>query len=418
MVTTLSPDRLAELVDGDDEFALVDTRPEDSYESWHVSGAVHFPFGPEEELDDRLEEFEDVVGATDRVITICGKGISSGNLATRLESATDDYDVATVDGGMMGWSGVYEHVEIDVGNNDLGSPTIVQVQRRARGCLGYVVGCPSTGEAVAVDPTTDIDEYEIAAEEAELTITGVVDTHVHADHVSGGRELADALEVPYYLGDRAADRGVDYEFTPLERNEVLAVGDLEIKALHAPGHTSEMIALLVDDAALLTADALHVDSVGRTELEFGEGGEARSASETANGETASHEGEEGARMLYETLHRTILAEPEGVAVLPGHVTVTADGESEAQHASNTSSGDAAREFEHGAPGVPIATTVREARTGIDLLALEEDAFVERMADAGEKPANYEVIVDLNRGREERPPEERAELELGPNDCSA
>ncbi|WP_126662089.1 MBL fold metallo-hydrolase [Haloterrigena salifodinae] len=388
MVTTLSADRLAELVDEDDAVTLVDTRPEDSYEAWHVPGAVHFPFGPEEELDDRLEEFEDAVGGADRVITICAKGISSGNLATRLESATDAYDVATVDGGMKGWSGVYERVEIDVGGDGAGTatdaPTIVQLQRRAKGCLGYVVGCPATGEAIVVDPTDDIDEYEVAAEEVDLTIAGVVDTHVHADHISGGRELADSLAVPYYLGARAADRGVDYAFTPLERNEVLDVGDLEVKALAAPGHTSEMINLLVDGAALLTADTLHVDSVGRTELEF-----------------SQDEGEEGAEMLYETLHRTLLAEPEAVVVLPGHVTVTSDGE-----------------FEHGVPGDPIATTVCEARTGIDLLGLGEEEFVERMADAGEKPANYEEIIDLNRGREERPPEDRTELELGPNNCSA
>ncbi|THE64597.1 MBL fold metallo-hydrolase [Salinadaptatus halalkaliphilus] len=397
MVTALSPDRLAQLQDSDAEYALVDTRPEDSYESWHVSGAIHFPFGPEEELDGRLEEFHEAVGDAERVITICAKAISSSNLATRLESTTDEYDVQVVDGGMKGWSGVYDHVEVDAGE----SVTIVQVQRRAKGCLGYVVGCASTGEAIVVDPTADIDEFEVAATERDLTITGVVDTHVHADHVSGGRELADSLAVPYYLGEHATDRGVEIEFTPLERNEVLAVGDLECKALYTPGHTSEMITVLVDDRALLTADTLHVASTGRTELEFG-GSEARSASGGTSGETASDDGgERGARMLYETLHRTILAEPEGVLVLPGHVTVTADGE-----------------FEHGAPGDPITTTIRAARTGIDLLDLEEDAFVDRMADAGEKPSNYEEIIERNRGALDLPPEERVELELGPNNCSA
>ncbi|WP_049921963.1 MBL fold metallo-hydrolase, partial [Halopiger djelfimassiliensis] len=291
MVTTLSADRLAELQDEDAEFTLVDTRPEDSYESWHVPGAINFPFGPEEELDGRLEEFKATVGDAERVITICAKGISSGNLATRLESATDEYEVQTVDGGMKGWSGVYDHVAIDVGDG----ATIVQIQRRAKGCLGYVVGCDATGEAVVVDPTADVDEYEIAAEEADLTITGVIDTHVHADHVSGGPDLAASLDVPYYLGARAAERDVDLEYTPLDRNEVLAVGERTLKAIVAPGHTSEMINLLVDDRALLTADTLHVDSVGRTELEF-----------------SDDEGETGARLLYETLHRTILAEPEAV----------------------------------------------------------------------------------------------------------
>ena len=380
MVTTISPGRLAELQDEDADFALVDTRPEDSYESWHVSGAVNFPFGPEEELDGKLEDLQDVVGDADRVIAICAKGISSSNLATRLESATDEFDVMAVDSGMKGWSGVYGRVDIDAGEG----LTIVQLQRRAKGCLGYLVGCTETGEAVVVDPTADTDEYEAAAEEANLTITGVIDTHVHADHISGGHQLADDLEVPYYLGEHASKRDVEHEYTPLEHNDVLSVGEREFKALHTPGHTSEMISLLVDDRALLTADTLHVDSTGRTELEF-----------------SDDEGERGARMLYKTLHQTILSEPESLVVLPGHVTVTADGE-----------------FEHGAPGEPIRTTIRDARTGIDLLGLEKDAFVDRMADAGEKPSNYEEIIEFNRGVTAIPPEDRVELELGPNNCSA
>ncbi|WP_394739075.1 MBL fold metallo-hydrolase [Natronococcus roseus] len=397
MVTTLTADRLAELQDGDEEFALVDTRPEDSYESWHVSGALHFPFGPEEDLDGRLEEFAELVDDTERVITICAKGISSGNLATQLESATDDYDVETVDGGMEGWSGVYDAVELE----GTGDARIVQVQRRAKGCLGYVVGCAASGEAVVVDPTADTDEFAVAAEEAGLSIVGVIDTHVHADHVSGGRQLADELEVPYYLGEQAAERDVEVEYAALERNEVVAVGERELKAIAAPGHTSEMINLLVDDRALLTADTLHVGSTGRTELEFNEDeGEALRASKETSGETA-REGEQGARLLYETLHRTILAEPETVRVLPGHVTVTADGE-----------------FEHGSPGAEISTTVGDARTGIDVLDLDEEAFVDRLADAGEKPANFEEIIERNRGALELPPEERIELEMGPNNCSA
>lgn len=397
MVTTLSADRLAALLDENEAFTLVDTRPEESYESWHMPGAIHFPFGPEEELNGRLEEFEETVGDAERVITTCAKGISSGNLATQLESTTDEYDVQTVDGGMEGWSGVYSHVEIETGSENEGL-TVVQVQRRAKGCLGYVVGCVRTGEAVVVDPTADIDEYQLAAEEAGLTITGVIDTHVHADHISGGRELADQLEVPYYLSERATERGVEVKFTPLERNEVVSVGEHEVKAVVAPGHTSEMINLLVDDVALLSADTLHVDSTGRTELEFDE---SESEDDSESADEPAKTGETGARLLHESLHRTILAEPESIRVLPGHVTVTADGK-----------------FEHGSPGEAVETTIRTARTEIDLLDLEEDEFVDRMADAGEKPANYEEIIDLNRGAESAPPEERTELELGPNNCSA
>ena len=380
MVTTISAEQLKRYLDDDEPFALVDTRTKESFDAWHVSGALNFPFGPEEELDGQLEGLRELVGDADRLVTICAKGISSTNLAAQLAETTDEWELQAVDDGMNGWSGVYDSVEVETG----ASARIVQLQRRAKGCLSYVVGCAETGAAVAVDPTDDVDEVKAAAREAELRIDGVIDTHVHADHVSGGRRLASELGVPYYLGEHAAERGLEYEFEALGRNEVLEVGALEVKALETPGHTSDMITLLVDELALLTADTLHANSVGRTELEF-----------------SDDEGKEGARLLYENLHRTLLAEPESLTVLPGHVTVTADGE-----------------FAHGQPGEPIATTIREARTGLDILQLDEAAFVERLADAGEKPANYEEIIDINRGVGELDSDERTELELGPNNCSA
>ncbi|ELZ09372.1 rhodanese [Halovivax asiaticus JCM 14624] len=396
MVTTIAPDRLKQLLDDGEEFTLLDTRPEESYGSWHVRGAVNYPFGIHEDLDDgQLDEIEELVG-DDRVVTICAKGLSSGNLATQLAEELDDREVNAVDGGMKAWSGVYDTVEIDVGE----SARTVQLQRRAKGCLSYVVGCAETGEAVAVDPTEDIDEVKAAAAGSDLTISAVLDTHVHADHVSGGRRLADELDVPYYLGERAAERGVEVDFEGLGRNETIEVGELSMKALYTPGHTSEMISMLVGGEAVLTADTLHVNSVGRTELEFSEDdSEAHSGSGKASGEAAN--GDEGARMLYESIHRTLLSEPESLTVLPGHVTVTGDGE-----------------FEVGSPGELITTTVRDARTGIDVLQLDEESFVERLADPGEEPANYEDIIEINRGVRELDPEERTELELGPNNCSA
>ena len=382
MVTTISPDRLKELQDGDGSSALVDTRTPESFDAWHVSGAVNYPFGPDEDLETngQLDDIRALVGDTDRLITICGKGISSSNLATQLEDAADEWEVLAVDGGMRAWSSVYDRVPVDVGDG----VEVVQLQRRAKGCLSYVVGCVATKAAVVVDPTDDPDAVKTAAGEAGLSIEGVIDTHVHADHVSGGRRLADDLGVPYSLGERATERDLAFDFEAMGRNEVLSVGEVSIKALETPGHTSDIIALLVDDRAVLTADTLHADSVGRTELEFGDDA-----------------GDRGARMLYETLHRTLLSLPDDVCVLPGHVTVTPGGE-----------------FAVGRPGEPITTTIGEARTGLDVLQLAEEAFVERLADPGEKPANYEEIIEINRGVREFAPEERIELELGPNNCSA
>jgi hypothetical protein len=107
-------------------------------------------------------------------------------------------------------------------------------------------------------------------------------------------------------------------------------------------------------------------------------------------------------MQYESLHRTILAEPDSLVVLPGHVNVTSEGE-----------------FERGEPGDPIHATIGEARTEYDLLQLSEDEFVERLTSGDhEKPPNYERVIDINRGEESVEVQEATELEMGPNRCSA
>ncbi|MFP8891884.1 MBL fold metallo-hydrolase [Natrialbaceae archaeon A-CW2] len=379
MIETITIDRFSELLDGDTAFALLDTRPPESYEAWHAPGAKNVPFEPTEDVSDRLEEIREVVGDHERVLTICGKGVSSGTLAAKLARATDAYDVVAVEGGMNAWSRVYHRAPVDVPG-----ATIVQLQRRSKGCLSYLVGDPETGSALAVDPTADLEAVFAAAGEYGLRIEGVLDTHVHADHVSGGRDLATRLEVPYYLPERAASRGVEHAFEPLEDGQTLAIGGLEFRVLHTPGHTSDGISLLVDDRAVLTADTLHAEAVGRTELEFGD-----------------EDAERGARLLYDSLHGTLLELPDDVVVLPGHVGVSTDGR-----------------FQTGIPREAISTTVGTARTAIEALSLAEDAFVDRLAAAGDKPENYETIIAINRGARALDPDERVELEIGPNNCSA
>lgn len=385
MGDSITAEELASMQDRGEAFTLVDTRPEESFEAWHVSGAENFPFGPDESMDDEryaeFARFRERVDGTEPLVSICAKGISSRTLADELEQR--GHDISVVEGGMEAWSEVYEVAPVETTDDRL---EILQVQRRAKGCLGYVVG--STGEevAAAVDVTRHTDEFERAAREAGYDITHVLDTHVHADHLSGGRALADELGVPYYLGAGADARDLAYEYEPLDRNEVLRVGDVEVKAVHTPGHTSEMVSYLVNAEAVLTGDALFVDSVGRTELEFGD-------------ESAA----EGARMQFESLHASLMSEPDSVTVLPGHVDITDDGE-----------------YASAAPGKSVTSTIGTLRRDLDLLGLDETAFVERLtASIPEKPPNYETVIALNRGVTELDDEQEAtELELGPNSCAA
>lgn len=386
MISKLSTRELADRIDAGESFTLIDTRPEDSYDAWHIHEARNVPFGPNDSMsDDTFERVTDLV-ETDRVFAICGKGISSTSFALELDERTNghDFEIGVVQGGMEDWSKVYDVVSIEPENEDL---EILQIQRRAKGCLGYIVGSNSTGEAVAVDVTRQTDVAKIAAQEAGLVITRVVDTHIHADHVSGGRTLAEELDVPYHLSGHLDDRDVniDYEFEPLEDGDILTVGDIEIEVRHTPGHTSEMINLLVE-SVVLTSDTLFVDGVGRTELQFGDEGAAR-----------------GAELLYDSVNEVLGDLDDGCIVLPGHVTVTADGE-----------------FNVGSPGEAISARLGDLRDELDAFTLEKEEFVERITENdSEKPSNYETIISINVGEESVGRDEEAtELELGPNNCAA
>ncbi len=376
MVDQVTAEEFADRLDADESFTIVDTRGEESFEAWHLPGAANVPYDPREGAgDDQVGAVEAAAG-DGPVVTVCGKGLTSAAFAFELDQRGFE-EIEVLRGGMEAWSTVHEVVPVET-DGDL---AITQVQRRGKGCLGYVVG--AGGEAVVVDPTRRTDIFEVAAERAGLTICGVVDTHVHADHLSGGRDLAATLDVPYYLG---AEADVEFEFEPLADGDVVEVGDREIEALHAPGHTAEMVNLLVDGEYLLSADTLFVESVGRTELQFGEA-----------------DAERGARLLYETLQGTILELPDDVTVLPGHVTVTAD-----------------NRFEVGSPGDPVSARLGDLREDLALLGLDEDAFVDRLTgDAPEKPPNYEAVVAINRGeRTVESDAEATELEVGPNNCAA
>lgn len=394
MVDRITADELADAIDEDRTFTLVDTRQPDSFEAWHVSGAENVPYDPTDGFDDDHRRRVEDAADGDPIVVICGKGLTSTPFGIHLED--DGYesrdggpldDVTVVRGGMEAWTTVHEPVAIanDGRESETADPLVVrQLQRRATGCLGYLVGDAERGEAIVVDPTRQVEPYVVAAESADLSVSAVVDTHVHADHLSGGPELAAELDVPYFLGIDVPDP--KHDFDALADGEVLTVGDAEVRALHTPGHTAEQATLVVDDRYVLSNDTLHLDAVGRTELSFGE-----------------EDAERGAELLYESLHDRILSLDDDATVLPGHVSVAADGR-----------------FSVGAPGEPLCARLGDLRSSVDLLDLDRETFVDELTDdLPAKPANYETIIAVNAGEEDVSTEEdAAELETGPNSCSA
>jgi hydroxyacylglutathione hydrolase len=229
------------------------------------------------------------------------------------------------------------------------------------GCAAYLFGCGGRGVCAVVDPREDeVDQYIAFAREKGMRIIYVIDTHIHADHRSGGPELARRASAPYCLHSMAAVR---WPFTPLDDGQELELGNTRIRVLHTPGHTPESIALLVTDLRrgpepwfVLTGDTLFSGAVGRPDLP----GESR----------------ENASRLFASLHAKLLCLPDDLEVYPAHFAGSACGVGLSGKSSST-----------------IGFEKRFNRT----LSLSQDAFVDALTVGEEKPSDFEAIVEFNRG---------------------
>nr|WP_233340906.1 MBL fold metallo-hydrolase [Haloprofundus sp. MHR1] len=374
-VESVTPSELKARIDDGEDVFLLDVRSEDNYDEWRIDGetveSVNYPYF--ELLDgvpeDLLAELPD-----DRTITVlCAKGGSSEMIAEFVQE--EGYDVNHLEDGMNGWARIYEYAELDV---DVDA-TVAQYRRPSSGCLAYLV--VSDGEAAVVDPLRAFtNEYVQDLRTLGAELTYAIDTHVHADHISGIRTLADDTDATAVLPAAAAERGVDYDidFERVTDGETLTVGNVEIEVIHTPGHTTGMTAYKVGNV-LFTGDGLFTESVARPDLEDPEA--AKRAAKT----------------LYESLTEKVLPLPDETIIAPAHFS------------------DAATAQEDGT----YTAELGELKETMAALSMDEDEFVEFVvADMPPRPANYEEIIAANLGRETPDDKAAFELELGPNNCAA
>jgi hydroxyacylglutathione hydrolase len=230
-----------------------------------------------------------------------------------------------------------------------------------RGCVAYLFGCGTLGRSAVVDPRVDdVDAYAAFAASKAMRITHVIDTHVHADHRSGGPELARRIGAQYCLHGSA---GVTLPFTPLKDGDDIDLGNTRVKVLHTPGHSPESVCLMVTDLKrgsdpwfVLTGDTLFVGAIGRPDLP----GQARA----------------NAAQIYDSLHRKLLTLPDEVEVYPGHFSGSVCGV--------------------GLSGKPMSTIGFERRWN-PMLALDREAFIDALTEVPPKPADMEGILAANRG---------------------
>lgn len=171
-------------------------------------------------------------------------------------------DVSYLQGGMKSWSEYLEPVKV----GDLqGGGELYQFVRIGKGCLSYMV--VSNGEAAIIDSTRMTDVYVDFANKLDAKITHVFDTHLHADHISGGRTIAETKNATYWLPPKDATEVV-FEYKPLEDGETVQIGQttISIDALYSPGHTIGSTSFVIDGTYLLSGDILFIDSIGRPDL--------------------------------------------------------------------------------------------------------------------------------------------------------
>ncbi len=305
----------------------------------------------------------------DGVVVVCDRGVSARAVAEALREAGNA--AVALEGGMRGWIGALRAVPVELGVSGL---ELRQVQRPGRGCLSYVLA--AGGHALVVDPAPDPGFYVALALELGAEITDVLDTHLHADHLSGARALAARTGATLRLPAAALERGVTYadEVAPLRDGDVLRVGAVELRALALAGHTTDMTGLLVARRALVSGDSLFADGIARPDLQRSDPAGAC----------------EMTRQLHATLRDRVLNLRGDVVLLPGHDhPVVRTG--------------------------ALAPTLAEVRARVPELALEDpDAFAAALVAAmPPRPANYEAVIAVNSGRRPLDPD----LETGGNACA-
>jgi len=238
-----------------------------------------------------------------------------------------------------------------------------QITHDDLGCASYLIGDDGAGVAAVVDPRLDIDEYLRLARYAAVRIEHILETHNHADHVSGHGRLAAATGATIHVHSDAAP---DYDHEPFDDGWELQLGDVTVRALHTPGHRPEHTAFALVDAerakepwAVLTGDSLFVGDIARPDLAV--------------------DREDGARGIFQSLHERLLELPETCEVWPGHLGGSLCG----------------------GPGMDlkVASTIGYERRHSPMLDVaDEDEFARRLiASLGPQPANFANIVALNRG---------------------
>jgi len=345
---------------------VLDVRTDEDRGQWAIPGSVHL------NAYDALRAGEagpltDVSFPPDRpVVTVCNGGGVSQTAADLL--AKRGLDARSLAGGMKAWSLAWNTADLPLAD---ASVRIMQIRRTGKGCLSYLIG--SDGDAAVIDPSLPPDVYLDLARRHGWRIRYVLETHIHADHLSRARQLAEHAGATLLIPEQ---QRVRFPFSAVVDGDKIKVGTATITACRTPGHTEESTSYVLNEEAVFTGDTLFTKGVGRPDL---------------------HADREGARRraqaLYASLMRLTALGPEFV-VLPAHASEPI--------AFN---------------GQVVGARMGDVATALSEWLASDQTFVERVTSRlSATPPNFVRIVELNETGE-WPDGDPTDLEAGANRCA-
>jgi glyoxylase-like metal-dependent hydrolase (beta-lactamase superfamily II) len=366
MTKQMEVETLREWLDAQQPVTVLDIRTDEDRAQWAIPGSVHL--NTYEALRaGQPGALADAAFPLDRpVVTVCNAGGVSQTAANLL--AERGFDARSLTGGMKAWSLAWNTAEVPLSDPSI---RVIQVRRTGKGCLSYVAG--SAGEAAVIDPSVSPDVYVQIASRHRWSIRYVLETHVHADHLSRARELVRQTGAMLLLPPQ---QRVRFAFTAIADGERVPLGSASIEAMHTPGHTNESTCYVLNETAVFTGDTLFINGVGRPDLH-------------ADPEAARQR----AHALFTSLTRLRNLQPR-IVVLPAHASepIAFDGRA-------------------------VAARLDEVATWLSGWLVSESAFVERVTSRlPPTPPNFTRIVDLNEAGE-FPTSDPTDLEAGANRCA-
>src|SRR6266487_4636010 len=339
----INTDTLRTWLEEDKPVFILDVRPKEQREEWQIPGSHYLDAYKRLNQGDNsvLDEIE--IPKNTKVITVCAAGRTSQIASEVLRKK--GIDAYSLEGGMKAWTLAWNKAIIPFADYE-----IIQLRRTGKGCLSYIIA--SDNEAIVIDSSLPVEVYENILRQNKWELKAVMETHIHADHLSRSKELADKNNVALYL---PTPNKVIFNHEAVQNNQALSLGRILLETIATPGHTIESVSFLANNEVLFTGDTLFTNSIGRPDLK------------TDNDEARRRTG-----LLYESL-QLLINMNDNIIVLPAHINTPVDFDNK-----------------------PIMATIGEIKNKVPILKLDKSEFVETiLAKLPPTPPNFLSIVEKN-----------------------